>query len=49
VYLDIGAVRTKLIKPQSHGPIFEFVFTIEFEVGYVNTTVGSSTHNSNDK
>jgi hypothetical protein len=43
VYLDIGAVRTKPIKPPSHGPIFEFVFTVEFEVGYVSTRVGNST------
>jgi len=49
VYLDIGAVRTELIKPPSHGSIFEFVFTIEFEVGYVSTRVGNSTHNTNDK
>jgi len=40
-YLDIGAVRTKLIKPPSHGPMFEFVFTVEFEVGYVSTRVGT--------
>jgi len=49
VYLDIGAVRTKLTKSPSHGPMFEFVFTIEFEVGYVSTIVGNSTHNTNDK
>jgi len=49
MYLDIEAVRTKLIKPPSHGPIFEFVFTVEFEIGYVSTRVGNSTQNTDDK
>ena len=49
MYLDIGAAKIKLIKPPSRGPVFEFVFMLEFEVGYVSTRVGNSTDNTNDK